>query len=203
MPDNPYTDVPGLPAVGPIDVGELLGRSGPRELEIGFGRARFLLDRAAANPGTSLLGIETRRKWVHRAAERAARRELGNVTVRHADARHALPRMEPDGCFARVFVSFPDPWWKARHQKRLLLDAATAAEISRLLADRGELFVQTDVDFRAQAYRAFLSAVAGLEPAGQGGIIDENHFGARSSREIRCQELGLPIFRLLYQRRPR
>jgi len=203
MPDNPYNDVPALPAVGPIAVFDLLGACGPFELEIGFGRARFLLDRAAACPGTRFLGIETRRKWVHRAAERAEKREIGNVVVRHGDARQAVARMAPDGCFARVFVNFPDPWWKARHEKRLVIGDDFVVSLVRLLAERGELFVQTDVDYRAEAYRQVLSAVAGLEPLGQGGIVDSNPFGARSSREIRCEELGLPIYRLLFRRSPR
>jgi tRNA (guanine-N7-)-methyltransferase len=203
MRDNPYSDVPTLPATGAIEISDLLGPQGPYELEIGFGRARFLLDRAALSPGTRFLGIETRRKWVHRANERAVKRELANVVARHGDAREAVTRIVPDGCFERVFVNFPDPWWKARHQKRLVLGGEIVAQLARLLADGGELFAQTDVDFRADAYRDLFVMTPELEPQGQGGLIDENPFGARSSRECRCEDLGLPIFRLLFRRRPR
>ncbi len=198
-----YRGVPGLPPVGGISVRELAGGPGSVELEIGFGRARFLLDRAAANPGVRFLGIETRRKWVYRAAERAAARGLGNVVVRHGDAREALARMEPDGSVARIFVNFPDPWWKARHEKRLVLGEGLAAHAARLLADGGEIFVQTDVDFRADAYREALAASPDLAPASGDGRVAVNPFGARSSREIRCEEIGLPIQRLLFRRRPR
>lgn len=203
MRDNPYSDVPTLPATGAIPISDLLGPQGPYELEIGFGRARFLLDRAALVSGTRFLGIEIRRKWVHRANERASKRELGNVVARHGDARSAVRRIEPDACFERVFVNFPDPWWKARHQKRLVLGEDIVASLVRLLADGGELFVQTDVDFRAEAYREMISAAADLEPMGQGGLVDENPFGAKSSREYRCGDLDLPVYRLLFRRRPR
>jgi tRNA (guanine-N7-)-methyltransferase len=200
---DPYGDVPNLPAIGPIEITELLGAERVIELEIGFGRARFLLDRAALNPETTFFGIETRRKWVHRAAGRAIKRALANVIVRHGDAREAASRIVPDGCLERVFVNFPDPWWKARHQKRLVLGDAVVSSLARLLADGGELFVQTDVDFRAEAYRELLGSSPDLEPAGQDGLVEDNPFGARSSREIRCEDLGLPIFRLLFTRRPR
>jgi tRNA (guanine-N7-)-methyltransferase len=199
----PYLDVPALPPTGAIDIHELLGEGGPLELEIGFGRARFLLDRAAARPQTRFLGVETRRKWVHRAGARAAKRGLDNVVVRHGDAREAVSRLVPDACVERAFVNFPDPWWKARHRKRLVLTEEVGRKLARLLADRGELFVQTDVDFRAAAYRELLARCEGLEPAGQGGRLDENPFDSRSSREIRCEQLGLPVFRMLFKRRSR
>jgi len=198
-----YLEVPGLPLQGEIAVRELAGGPGPVDLEIGFGRARFLLGRAAANPGVRFVGIETRRKWVHRAARRAADRGLGNVAVRHGDARAALCRMAPDAAIARVVINFPDPWWKARHEKRLVLGEGLVAHAARLLADGGELFVQTDVDFRAAAYMALLAACPLLRPVAGDGFVDANPFGARSSREARCEEIGLPVHRLLFRRIPR
>jgi tRNA (guanine-N7-)-methyltransferase len=202
-PRKLYLEVPALPLTGPIDIDRLTGGQGPIELEIGFGRARFLLDRAAANPQTSFLGLETRRKWVYRAAKRSGARELENVTVRLGDARKALARIEPPARLSCVFVNFPDPWWKARHQKRLVLTEDVLHQITRLLRDRGQLFLQTDVEFRAEGYRQLLAAIAELEPMGQGGRVADNPFGARSSREIRCADLGLPVQRLLYARRSR
>jgi tRNA (guanine-N7-)-methyltransferase len=198
-----YLAVPGLPPKGGIPVGELAGGPGPVELEIGFGRARFLLGRAGANPGVRFVGIETRRKWVHRAAERARDLALGNVAVRHGDARQALARLEPEASVARIFVNFPDPWWKARHEKRLVLGGDLPVHAARLLADGGEIFVQTDVDFRAEAYLETLAACPDLEPATGDGRVELNPFGARSSREARCEEIGLPILRLLFRRRSR
>ncbi|MFO8072299.1 MAG: tRNA (guanosine(46)-N7)-methyltransferase TrmB [Polyangia bacterium] len=196
-----YAQVPQLPPVGEIDLSGLFGdRETERELEIGFGRARFLLARAEQEPGVRLLGIETRRKWVHRAAERTRRRGLPNVLVRCGDAREALSRMRPDASLARIFVNFPDPWWKARHAKRLVVGEDLLEQIARLLVDGGELFVQTDVEFRADSYREALSACPELRPASGDGTPKRNPYGAMSSREIRCRELGLPIHRLLFRR---
>ena len=198
-----YARVPSLPPSGPIDVPELASGGEALEFEIGFGRGRFLLDRAAARPRARIVGVETRRKWVHRARERAAAREIENAIALHGDAREAVARMRPDATLERVFVHFPDPWWKARHEKRIVVGDAVVAELARLLACGGELFVQTDVGFRADAYREVLERCPALDPAAPGGEIDANPFGARSSREIRCEALGLPIRRLLFYRRPR
>lgn len=197
---RPYADVPGFPVDGPISLPGIFGAGAPVELEIGFGRGKFALERAAANGGARLLALETRRKYVHTAAEAARRLGLANVLFRHGDARAVIARLGPDGAVSRVFVNFPDPWWKARHMKRAVVGAPFAAEAARLLAPGGELFVQTDVEERAATFREVLGAEERLAPAAPGGFVDANPFGAVSNRERRCALAGVPIFRLLYRR---
>ena len=195
-----YRDVPALPEVGEIDLNAVLERKGPLELEIGFGTGRFLLDRAQTNPHVHIVGIETRRKLVSKVADKAARRDLDNAAVFYGDALKMLPRMFPDRCLERVFVNFPDPWWKKRHAKRLLLVPKFVAEVERLLERGGDLFVQTDVDFRAGQYVDLLSLSKRLVPVGENGYLSENPFDARSPREIRCEEAGLAIYRILFRK---
>jgi len=195
-PGNPYLGVPGFDDARTLELGALFGADGDWELEIGFGKGRFLLDRAEANPGVVILGIETRRKGVHLVAGRAAGRAIDNVRLRFGDAREAIRRMHPGGCLCRVFINFPDPWWKARHAKRMVVSGGLGRELRRLLRPSGEIFIQTDVDFRADEFESELGQVEGLS----GGRIEVNPFGARSLREVRCEELGLPIHRLLFRR---
>jgi tRNA (guanine-N7-)-methyltransferase len=197
---KPYADVPGFAADGPISLVEMFGAGAKIELEIGFGRGKFAVERAVANGGAKLLAVETRRKYVHTAAEIAAKRGLGNVVFRYGDARIVVARMQPDGAVERVFVNFPDPWWKARHMKRAVVGAPLVAQVVRLLAAGGELFVQTDVEERAASFKEVLDAEARLVPAAADGIVDANPYGASSNRERRCVEAGVPIFRLLYRR---
>ena len=159
-----------------------------------------MLDRAVKNRNVHFLGLETRRKWVHVVAERAFRRDIKNVTVLHGDARVVLKNIPQEACLARCFINFPDPWWKARHAKRLVIEPETLGEIARLLIPAGELFIQTDVDFRAEAYRQLVEQVDGFVPVEGGPVVEKNPMGARSLREIRCEETGLPIYRLLYLR---
>ncbi len=198
--NNPYADVPAAPAE--LDLAELAqGRE--VELEIGFGRGRFILERAAARPEALLIGLEVRRKWVAKVSERARRAELSNVDLSFGDARHLLLGWRPDEVLAAVYLNFPDPWWKKRHLKRLVLVPETLAQIVRLLRPRGRLFVQTDVEERAEGYRALLESeplLAEMHPPGQRFLAD-NPAGATSHRERKCREVGLPVFRLLFEKR--
>src|SRR5690349_13974635 len=196
-----YRALAPRPPEGPIDLGAVLPGSGPIELEIGYGRGTFLIERATTAPRSRLIGIEIKTKWSTLVAERAARLGLGNVRAWCGDAREILARSGPDGSVARVFVHFPDPWWKKRHARRRVVGDVLLAEVARLLAPGGELFVQTDVEDRAEDYRTSLSAHDEFVLAGEDGRVAENPYGARSNREKRAIADGLPIYRILAHRR--
>jgi tRNA (guanine-N7-)-methyltransferase len=194
---------PAAPADGPIDLYSLVagyGREATYELEIGFGRGMFLIERAQAAPESALIGLEIKRKWAYLVAERAARLGLHNVRVFGADARDVLARLSPDASFTRVFMHFPDPWWKKRHAKRRLNGQAMFDPIARLLVPNGELFIQTDVEDRAQGFVCDLREHGAFDLSGE-GYIAENTYGARSNREKRAITDGLPIYRILARRR--
>jgi len=197
---KPYADVPGFPPSGAVSLVDCAAGAAEIELEIGFGRGRFALERARGNPGALLIGVETRRKYVHTAAALAAKHGLTNVVFRFGDARELVARFTPDACLARVFINFPDPWWKARHAKRAVVTPALAGELARLLRPGGELFVQTDVAERAEAFRAILGGEGRLVPSSGDGFVDANPCGAVSNRERRCVDVGVPVFRLSFRR---
>lgn len=194
-PPSPYADVPTAPRG--VDLAAL-GRGREVELEIGFGRGHFLLARAAARPGSLLVGLEVRRKWVGLTDARARRAGLDNVVVWLGDARSVLAEAGPAGALSWVFLHFPDPWWKKRHQKRLLLSSRTAADVARLLGPGGRLLVQTDVEERATLYRGVLEGEPALEALPL--EPDVPAVPEQSHRERKCLEAGLPVFRLLYEK---
>ena len=172
----------------------------PVELEIGPGRGGFLFERLAAVPELCMLGFEIRRKWATIIDNRLKAQGLGErARVFYEDARSALPRLPP-GSLTRIYVHFPDPWWKKRHEKRLVVSPTLLPDVVRALQPGGELFVQTDVEDRASEYELAISETAGLEPAPGGPRLSENPFGARSPREHRAIADGLPIHRLLYRK---
>jgi tRNA (guanine-N7-)-methyltransferase len=174
---------------------------------VGPGRGGFLFERAAAAPEARLVGLEIRLKWAALVDARLAAAGLGaRARVFNADAREALARFVPDASVRAVFVHFPDPWWKKRHTKRLVVGAGLVDSAARLLVDGGALYVQTDVEERAAEYEAELAQCALLEPAGDapGSMrLAENPYGARSPREHHAIADGLPIHRLRVRRRPR
>lgn len=204
---DPYENPPRLPEGDDVDLHALFDGEGHLEIEIGPGRGAFIFERAAADPAARLLGIEIRRKWAQRVDERLARDGLHHrARVVCEDAKQALTRLRPDASVARVFIHFPDPWWKKRHQKRLVIVDPLVAEIVRLLDDGGELFVQTDVPERAEEYAARIGDVAALTAAGDepgSPVLAENPYQALSNRERRAELDGLPVYRLRYRRNPR
>jgi tRNA (guanine-N7-)-methyltransferase len=201
-----YARAPGLPEGARVDVRALLpGPFGRLEIEIGPGRGGFILGRVAAREDVGMIGFEVKRKWVTIVNERLAREKLdARAHVLAEDARLALPRLEPDGAIAAFFFHFPDPWWKKRHQKRLVLGATLLDQVARLLFAGGELFVQTDVEERADLYERAIDAHAAFTPAGDrpgSAKIAENPYQARSHRERCAIDDAIPIYRLRYVKR--
>jgi tRNA (guanine-N7-)-methyltransferase len=200
MLPTPYSDAPRLPEGEVLDPRSILGTSGPIELEIGPGRGWFMIDRLQAFPDVFMLGLEVRRKWASIVDARLGQRGLsGRGRVFAEDARVALPRLAT-GSVRAVFVHFPDPWWKRRHQKRTVLTRAVIEELSRLLQPGGELFLQTDVMDRAVRYAELIGGNAAFAPVGKTARVAENPFGVRSPRERRVLADGLPVARLHFRR---
>jgi len=198
---TPYADAPRLPEGDRLDPRRLLGTTVEAvELEIGPGRGWFMIERLAVQPDVGLIGLEIRRKWASIVDERLRRRGLGaRGRVFAEDARWALPRIA-DATVSVVYVHFPDPWWKKRHRKRLLITDQLLGEVARVLRPRGELFVQTDVAERAGVYERAVDGTGRFEAGRLGPRVAKNPYGARSPRERRAVEDGLPVYRLLYQR---
>ena len=150
------------------------------------------------------MGLEIRRKWAAIVDARLAKRGLApRARVFAEDAAHALPRVVPDASVRRVFLHFPDPWWKKRHAKRLVMKDAFLDQVARLLERGGELFVQTDVEERAAEYEELVSLERRLVPAGDvpgSPRLADHAYVARSPRERRAIADGLPVHRMRWTR---
>lgn len=201
---RPYADAPRLPEGDSVDLRSLVAGKWI-ELEIGPGRGVFVFERLAAEPELGFVGFEVRRKWAAIVDARLAKQgHAARARVFAEDAKVALGRVGPDGVVRRVFVHFPDPWWKKRHQKRKVLGQPLLEQIARLLEPGGELFVQTDVETRAEELERIACDVLALEPAGSepgSPWMNDNPYRAESPREKRANADGLPVYRLRYRRR--
>jgi tRNA (guanine-N7-)-methyltransferase len=204
-PPNLYEHAPRLPEGTELRPEQLVAAApGMAELELGPGRGGFILERVERFPEVAMIGLEIRRKWASIVDARLGKLGLGaRGRVFAEDARLALPRFAA-GSYRRIFIHFPDPWWKRRHAKRRLATSDLMRDLVRLLGPGGELFIQTDVEEAAQAYGEALRSVSELEPygdvAGSAELVD-NPYGAQSHRERRAVADGLPITRLRYRRR--
>ena len=116
----------------------------PFEIEIGSGKGTFLLAEAAANPEVNHLGIEQAGEFWRYAADRLRRHGLANVKVLWADAVEFLRHRVEDGVARTIHLYFSDPWPKARHHKRRVLQDRSLEDFHRVLAPDGELRLVTD-----------------------------------------------------------
>lgn len=122
----------------------------PLEIEIGSGKGTFLVQQAMLQPEVNFLGIEWAREFAWYTADRVRRRRarglLANVRVLHADAATFLRWRAPDAIARVVHLYFSDPWPKAKHHKKRVVQDRFLAEVWRVLMPGGELRVVTDHD---------------------------------------------------------
>ncbi|MFN3559867.1 MAG: tRNA (guanosine(46)-N7)-methyltransferase TrmB [Brevundimonas sp.] len=138
----PTISVPD-PAAGPIDPQALMPGAKQVWLEIGFGGGEHLAAQAARHPDALMIGCEPFLNGVGSALRHIEDGDLKNVRIHADDARDVMKAL-PDASLDRVMILFPDPWHKARHNKRRLIQEESAAEIARLLKPGGRLRFVTD-----------------------------------------------------------
>src|SRR5262249_39543908 len=123
----------------PWNAAALFGREAPVEVEVGSGKGMFLLAASQQRPEVNFLGIELAEKYAEFCAARLAKRKIANACVVSADAGSVFAEILPDACLAGVHVYFPDPWWKARHKKRRVMNERFVRHIERALRPSGLL----------------------------------------------------------------
>ncbi|MBV8105197.1 MAG: tRNA (guanosine(46)-N7)-methyltransferase TrmB [Hyphomicrobiales bacterium] len=132
----------------------------PRELwlEIGFGSGEHLIAQAKSNPEIGFIGCEPFLNGVAAALSGIERENLINVRIRRGDVQ-TLFEGAPEGVFSRVFLLYPDPWPKRRHNKRRVVSEPIIEALARTLRPGGELRFATDVDdYAGWTLRRFLAS---------------------------------------------
>jgi tRNA (guanine-N7-)-methyltransferase len=133
-----------LPQIA-VDLADPLGGwTGPVWLEIGFGGGEHLAAQAARAPDLRILGAEPFVNGVASAVRHVEEQGLAaRARIHHGDARDLVSAL-PDASIERVFILFPDPWPKARHHKRRIVQPELLAGLARVLKPAGRLRFATD-----------------------------------------------------------
>lgn len=132
-----------VPADGPLDAARLFGDARPLEFEIGFGAGEHLAAQAEARPDNGFIGCEPFLNGVVGALAKIEDRELANVRIHMGDALDVLERL-PDASLERLYLLHPDPWPKARHAKRRMVNPGPLDLIAAKLKPGGEFRLGTD-----------------------------------------------------------
>ncbi|MFE9201775.1 tRNA (guanosine(46)-N7)-methyltransferase TrmB [Micromonospora sp. NPDC007230] len=184
---------------GPFDPTALFGRRAPLVLEIGSGMGDATAAMAAADPDRHYLAVEVHTPGIANLLELVERHGLANVRVARGDALD-LVRAMPAGSLDAVHVFFPDPWPKARHHKRRIIQPAHVALLRARLAPGGTLHCATDWAEYAESMRETLTADPELVDV-HGDYAPRPAHRPVTKFERRALIAGRPIFDLVHRRR--
>jgi len=132
-----------VPENGPIDATALFGVDCPLEFEIGFGAGEHLAGQAMMRPNHGFIGCEPFLNGVVGALMHIRDEDLDNVRVHMGDALTVLERL-PDASLDRLYLLHPDPWRKARHAKRRMVNHGPLDLIHAKLKPGAEFRLGTD-----------------------------------------------------------
>ncbi len=185
---------------GRVDFAMHFGRAAPLVLEIGFGMGDATAAIAQARPDTDFLGVEVHPPGVGALLKRIGEIGLENIRIVQEDVVDVLDHMVAQGSLAGVHVFFPDPWHKARHHKRRLIQPGFVALLASRLAPGGYLHCATDWIPYAEQMLAVLAA----EPTLRNTVEDyapKPDYRPLTKFEARGIGLGHGVRDLVFQRR--
>ena len=168
----------------------------PLEIEVGSGKGLFMQTASVDHPERNFLGIEIARKYAKHCASRLARQEQANAFMLQGDALGFISKHIADNSVAAIHVYFPDPWWKARHRKRRVMNEPFVKDITRCLIPNGILHFWTDVK---EYFDVTLELLEGFpELRGPNAVEEktaEHDLDYRTHFERRMRKNDIPVYR--------
>jgi tRNA (guanine-N7-)-methyltransferase len=184
-----------LTAVEP-KLSEILAAPLPVDIEIGFGKGRFLLQKAQIYKNINFIGFEVKAGLVDYTKNIIEQEKLDNIYVERSYADVSIPEKIPAGRIRNIYINFPDPWWKRKHKKRRILQKEFIKLFYNILQIDGTIYVRTDVEEYAGFVKNNFTGFDTFVPV-EHDIISDN---IMSNRESRCQSEGLDIYYLAYRK---
>lgn len=154
----------GIPYLSqPLDLENVFGRRATQILEIGFGMGETTAAIAQSHPQNDYLALEVHTPGVGSLLKQIEESGLKNIRIIQHDAVEVLRDMLADDVLDGVHIFFPDPWHKARHNKRRLIQPAFVAQLVKKIKPGGYIHVATDWQDYAEQVLAVLSGEKLLE----------------------------------------
>lgn len=127
-----------------INIGDKLDKDKVNHLEIGFGFGESIAHRAINNQNINYIGCEAYTKGIASLLEKIKKNNINNLKIFYGDARILIESLE-DKSLDKIFILFPDPWPKKKHNKRRIINEEFLALMSKKLKNNGELFFASDI----------------------------------------------------------
>ena len=184
----------------PIDLAAVYGRNNPKILEIGCGMGETTAKIADANRDTDYLGVEVHVPGVGALCKQIAERGLGNLRICQHDAVEVVRDMLPEASLDGVHVFFPDPWHKARHNKRRLIQPPFVALLASRLKPGGYFHCATDWEEYAHQMLEVLSGEPTLVNSVD-GFAPRPEYRPLTKFENRGIRLGHGVWDVIFKKR--
>lgn len=185
----------------PLDLAAVFGRAAPVVVEIGPGHGDSLVPLARDRPEIDIVAFEVYEPAIAAMLARLARAGVDNVRVVAADAVAGLATLLPAASVSEVWTFFPDPWPKARHHKRRLVDTSFADLVGSRLRAGGRWRLATDWADYAATMRTVLDGHPAFATAYPGGWAPRWAPRPVTRFEQRGTAAGRRVFDLDYTRR--
>ena len=191
----------GIPyAARQFDLDQAFGRTAPKILEIGFGMGDSTATIALAHPEIDYLALEVHTPGVGNLLKLIETEQLNNIRIMQHDAVEVLRDMIADNTLDGVHIFFPDPWHKARHNKRRLIQAPFIAQLVQKLKPGGYIHVATDWQDYAEQVLRVLSGEPMLENTAA-DYAPRPDYRPLTKFEQRGIRLGHGVWDLVFKRR--
>jgi len=191
----------GIPyAARQFDLDQAFGRTAPKILEIGFGMGDSTATIAQTHPEIDYLALEVHTPGVGNLLKLIETEQLANIRIMQHDAVEVLRDMIADNTLDGVHIFFPDPWHKARHNKRRLIQAPFIAQLVQKLKPGGYIHVATDWQDYAEQVLRVLSGEPMLENTAA-DYAPRPDYRPLTKFEQRGIRLGHGVWDLVFKRR--
>jgi tRNA (guanine-N7-)-methyltransferase len=193
---------PRTPRREPLDLRAWFGRQAPVVLEIGCGSGTSTLAMAQDEPGIDVIAVEIYRRGLAQLLCAIDREQARNIRLIRANAVDVLEDLIAPGSLTGVRVFFPDPWPKARHHKRRLLQPATVGLIADRLLPGGVLHAATDHPGYAEHIAFVGDAESRLVRVGPGTeSLPMSVVRPTTKYETKAHKAGSAVTELIWKRR--
>ena len=183
-----------------LDLAQALGRNAPKILEIGFGMGDSTATIAKAHPENDYLCMEVHTPGVGNLLKIIGEQGLTNIRIIQHDAVEVLRDMIGDAALDGVHIFFPDPWHKARHNKRRLIQQPFISGLMRKLKPNGYIHVATDWQDYAEQVLSVLNAEPLLQNTAS-GYAPRPGYRPLTKFEKRGINLGHGVWDLVFVRK--
>lgn len=180
-----------------VDPSVIFENDAPLELDLGCGDGSFLIQMAQHHPERNFLGVERLLGRVRKVCKKAHKAGLTNCKVLRLESKYTIEYLFPEASIDRIHLLCPDPWPKARHHRRRLVQQAFLDSLHRVLKSGGEFCFKTD---HPEYFEWVVEEMQSFAKLKQLEWNDDTMFYPKTDFQIHWESMGKTVQQLRYQK---